>query len=436
MIVTESAVTSTIPTMNEERKPPNFAPWDRGQFLDRLRTFRHVDKWMSKPEQINEVQWAKRGWSCVGKERVGCVGGCGREVVIKLEDEVRDVPENPTTEEADQQRDEDDWREKAQEQLVEKYTEMIATEHEGSCLWRRKGCDGKNKTSLSSPDSDEIAVTIYRLPLANHATALDNLRERYHSLAAMAADLPSTISTPPNFTCPPDSPQLLNLLNPPRPSPPASPSHTTPSTPPPRPPPALLPSQPPISRPALTLALFGWRAETDHIPGLATCPACFRRLGLWLFKTPSPSTGSAPMTRLDPLAEHRDYCPWASAISQHGPHPSATNPLTGKAGWEILSGAVANALRPRLDAGVNMEGGREGSQGPPDTPATLQGSVVSSVETVTAVDAASREEKDKERWARLKRIRQVFRVRRPKGKGKEGDGKGVVEVVGKAGLRV
>ncbi len=83
-----------------------------------------------------------------------------------------------------------------------------------------------------------------------------------------------------------------------------------------------------------------------------------------------------------------------------------------------------------------MEGGREGSQGPPDTPATLQGSVVSSVETATAVDAASREEKDKERWARLKRIRQVFRVRRPKGKGKEGDGKRVVEVVGKAGLRV
>jgi len=430
--------------MNEERKPPNFAPWDRGQFLDRLGTFRHVDKWMSKPEQISEVQWAKRGWSCVGKERVGCVGGCGREVVIKLEDEVRDVPEDPTTEESDQQRDEDDWREKAQEQLVEKYAEMIATEHEGSCLWRRKGCDGKTTTPLSSPDSDEIADTIYRLPLANHATALNNLRERYHSLAAMATDLPSTISTPPNFTFPPDSPRLLNLLNPPHPSPPTSPSHTTPSTPPPRPPPTLLSSQPPINRPALTLALFGWRAETDHIPGLATCPACFRRLGLWLFKGPSPSTSSlpsaAPMTRLDPLAEHRDYCPWASALSQHGAHPSATNPLTGKAGWEILSGAVANALRPRLDAGVNMEGGREGSQGPPDTPATLQGSVVSSVETATAVDAASREEKDRERWARLKRIRQVFRVRRPKGKGKEkgkeGEGKGVVEVVGKAALRV
>lgn len=65
---------------------PNYAPWDRGQFLERLKTFKHVDRWSVKPSRVNEVQWAKRGWSCVGKERVGCVGGCGREVYIKLEE--------------------------------------------------------------------------------------------------------------------------------------------------------------------------------------------------------------------------------------------------------------------------------------------------------------------------------------------------------------
>lgn len=98
---------------------------------------------MTKPEQINEVQWAKRGWSCVGRERVGCVGGCGRELVIKLEDEPIKLVEDHTEEEAEEQKDEGDWREKAQEQLVEKYAEMIVSEHEGGCLWRRKGCDGK-----------------------------------------------------------------------------------------------------------------------------------------------------------------------------------------------------------------------------------------------------------------------------------------------------
>ena len=91
--------------MNEERKPPNFAPWNRAQFLERLKSFRHVDKWMGKPEKINEVQWAKRGWICVGKERVGCVGGCGKEVVIKLVDddgEAREREANEASESEDQ----------------------------------------------------------------------------------------------------------------------------------------------------------------------------------------------------------------------------------------------------------------------------------------------------------------------------------------------
>ena len=103
---------------------------------------------MGKPEQVSEVQWAKRGWSCVGKERVGCVGGCGREVVIKLEDDREELPMDSSNHESEEGKDEDDWREKAQEQLVEKYAEMIVTEHEGGCLWRRRGCDGKVGHSL------------------------------------------------------------------------------------------------------------------------------------------------------------------------------------------------------------------------------------------------------------------------------------------------
>ena len=74
----------------QDRKVPNFAPWDRAQFLARLKTFRHVDRWTAKPMRVNEVQWAKRGWSCAGRERVGCVGGCGKEVSIKL-GETRDT---------------------------------------------------------------------------------------------------------------------------------------------------------------------------------------------------------------------------------------------------------------------------------------------------------------------------------------------------------
>lgn len=107
---------------------------------------------MSKPERINEVEWAKRGWSCVGRDTVRCVGGCSHELVIKLEGDpgetIKDTQAEEAKEEDEGEDDEEDWREKAQEQLVEKYVEKIITGHGAGCLWRRRGCDGTAYTSI------------------------------------------------------------------------------------------------------------------------------------------------------------------------------------------------------------------------------------------------------------------------------------------------
>lgn len=46
----------------DSRPPPNFAPWSQESFLARLKTFSSVSKWYPKPDVINEVEWAKRGW--------------------------------------------------------------------------------------------------------------------------------------------------------------------------------------------------------------------------------------------------------------------------------------------------------------------------------------------------------------------------------------
>lgn len=70
---------------------PTFVPWDRERFLERLETFRRVDRWSPKPSPINEVQWAKRGWICTDLMRVTCVGGCGGSVVVKLPDEIDEL---------------------------------------------------------------------------------------------------------------------------------------------------------------------------------------------------------------------------------------------------------------------------------------------------------------------------------------------------------
>ncbi|KAL8732575.1 MAG: hypothetical protein Q9181_003890 [Wetmoreana brouardii] len=419
---------STASTMTEEKRPPNFAPWDRNQFLSRLETFRYVDRWVSKPDAINEVQWAKRGWRCVGKETVGCVGGCGSEVMISLEpsqEEQKPIEGLEPSEEAVD--DYYDWREEAQKELVQRYTEMIVTEHDVGCLWRRKGCDDN----------------IYRLPLAHQATTLRSLRDRYESLSAISSDLPSNISALENLNVSKLIPHLFHILYPNfqrarSDDHPSSPTITTGN------PQAENVSHPTINPRALTLALLGWQTDQEStISGIATCTTCFRRLGLWLFKSPpsapttSPTQPSSPQSansdksppatsptfsarsdpiinRLDPIGEHRDYCPWINARSQSR-NPSAVD-LTEEdlPGWEILRNMVMH-LRP--PAGLRVPGTVEWN-------ATPTGKA--DAEAVDAMAAKkTKEEKDKERWARLKKLKQVFKVRRkPKGVETQGVGTG------------
>lgn len=403
---------SPIVTMNEERKTPNFAPWDRGQFLERLKTYRHVDKWMGKPERINEVQWAKRGWSCVGKERVECVGGCGKEVVITLEssrEEKHDSGETQDTEKrpSDEEEDEDEWREKAQEQLVEKYAEMVVISHDGGCLWRRRGCDGMRHAFLTALAIGlmNLIDTIQRLPLAHHKTATDDLLQRYISLVAVASELPPDPSTPEGFELFSLSQKLAPLLHPPSPDPP-SPTPSSPSNPSPN----TTTSLSPINTSALALALFGWRAEEGHVVGLATCSACFRRLGLWLFKPASESPSHSSMDRLDVVGEHRDYCPWISPLSQNGATSRRTS-LDGLAGWEALLRAVnASAIHKRHVDEDKAPVTARAADGLRSEVASLAHS------SATREELGVRDERDKERWAKLKRLKQAFHVKRRKGK--------------------
>lgn len=97
-----------------------------------------------------------------------------------------------------------------------------------------------------------------------------------------------------------------------------------------------------INESAFILALFGWANEEPSIPTLLTCSACFRRLGLWLFKheTQAGSIGDddALVSRLDVIGEHRDYCPWVNKESQ-GREPG------WKTLWKIV-GLQVGAMGP------------------------------------------------------------------------------------------
>lgn len=140
----KSASVAVAPTANES---PKYAPWDRTEFLKRLKSFSNLTDWTPKPARVNEVEWAKRGWVCQKSERVRCCL-CNVEILVKLNKKEVDGKEVPVyvpgnigmvfdsslVEDADGS---------LEEALVDKYAELIVTSHTEDCLWRKRGCDGR-----------------------------------------------------------------------------------------------------------------------------------------------------------------------------------------------------------------------------------------------------------------------------------------------------
>lgn len=71
-----------------------FAPSDRNELLKRLSSFQEITDWTPKPDAVNEIEWAKRGWACQGKDRVRCTL-CSKELVVKLSKREVDGKEVP-----------------------------------------------------------------------------------------------------------------------------------------------------------------------------------------------------------------------------------------------------------------------------------------------------------------------------------------------------
>lgn len=111
--------------------PPKYCPGDRDQLIRRLATFQELTEWAPKPDSVNEIEWAKRGWVCHGKERVKCTL-CNREIVVKINRKEVDGKEIAVM-----------IASEIAQSVVDMYKDMIITSHAEDCLWRRRGCDGK-----------------------------------------------------------------------------------------------------------------------------------------------------------------------------------------------------------------------------------------------------------------------------------------------------
>ncbi|KAF1833667.1 zf-C3HC-domain-containing protein [Decorospora gaudefroyi] len=292
--------TTLTPKASTPRKAPNFQPYSQEQFLDRLKTFADVKKWTTKPDEIGEVEWAKRGWSCDIWNTVACKGGCENRVAVKLRPKRKDASGKDIEMSEDLGIDIDDA-------LVHRYEDLIVQGHAADCLWRKRACQ----------------EDIYHIPIASRTKSSAELLDRYRSFKAVAADLPLLE----HITYPgPSIHHILERIPPNFFSSLASASETTPPT-------------SPTDMVAFAFALFGWSGVSESRISLAVCNHCFQRLGLWLSSDTRLKEMSKKLDvpidslRLNLLESHREHCPWKNAEVQGN---SKDGPIANMPAWQTL----------------------------------------------------------------------------------------------------
>lgn len=164
-----------------------------------------------------------------------------------------------------------------------------------------------------------------------------------------------------------------------------------------------------INKVAFQMALFGWEGHKHERLGnqlsSVSCQACFRVLGLWLFKSKEVNDAGeeverAKLNSLDVIFEHRAYCPWRNADSQNGVNTKSD--IITLPGWEIMLRVLKNDhyLRSSNEYPAKSK------------PTITETDLSDPFSNMEDEDARSiREEKEKERWARLKRVKSLFDVK-------------------------
>jgi hypothetical protein len=242
--------------------------------------------------------------------------------------------------------------------------------------------------------------SIFKLPLNHPGTTMHHLRDRYDELCRRKETLPYMMNmrTPLGFNLD----LVLSYL-------PAdffaysSAQHIE------------NPIQPEINKVALLMALFGWQghkhATLGEQLGSVSCQACFRVLGLWLFKSKEVNeagdevTGAA-MNKLDVVKEHRDYCPWQNAASQNGQRASVISSTSTLAGWEIIVRILKN------DHHLRSSGERTGSRGSRQLSIDNASEYASTFGDVDDEAAKSvQDEKEKRMLRRLRRVKSLFETK-------------------------
>lgn len=240
-----------------------------------------------------------------------------------------------------------------------------------------------------------LVATIHRLQLSNPDNAINTLRDRYMKISSIQDQLPpqETIETPEQLSLkeiidilPPD---FLNDA-----SQRASNGDASQQTD------SEKGQEHRIDEKSFACAFLGWTVVKDGSSGLLECRACFRRLGLWLYKS-NKEGKEAIYEKLSLHAEHMDYCPWVNGKAQSGTGSTTDRPDDLLSGWQVLAQGIRTKHRRRVKSEATT------SEKIPTEPDTL------SLDS-TATDEASQRAKDREWWSKLRRVREALHVKAPK----------------------
>lgn len=301
---------------------------------------------------------------------------------------------------------------------MDKYASLIVSSHQPECLWKKRGCDGKFSctfliNSLSS--CSYLPDTLLRISFSSASSTLEGLRQRYDELCFRQPFLPYEF----NLRLP-DEIVIDTVLG-------QLPEHFF-TQPPPPPANGTAAGQSP-NRTALALALTGWQGLSNlrigAVPNSASCHTCQRRLGLWIFKSKEVDENGqilvpGTMDHLDPVREHRFFCPWKN------PKAQSRIGLTGKDAEATASITLLQMLknesnlrsiyegRPKKTKPVETPGVAEKENRAPITPQKAAPVLLEPMSNPSVkvpapeFDEAERDAKDKERWARLRKVKSLF----------------------------
>ena len=326
-------------------------PWSRDDMLERARTFR-VGLWSAPPPGLRPLECARRGWFADGApDTLGC--SCGARLVFA----------RPETGQAGSAMSDADVLASAdggepgsaalERAVIERVVQALRTGHKPECPWRDSACPATflglpplepkaTLTALQCRVKTHIALPSQQLP---RVVPLTDLGVSAEERGLLYASLGVATSTPD------DSPQGS----------------------------------------AAALALFGWSAcPPDNSDTNATtcgsgaseevvltCELCFRHVGCWNFqrhgvepgssraqKRPRISTAASSESSqatsgdlLDPIREHRAFCPYVDVAQPSlAAAPGATPAHAPQPGYRFILASLRGQPGRAAASNSNADG--------------------------------------------------------------------------------